>query len=573
MQQFKLFWVIFVILILWPLALIAQQSTGVTAQAQNTVNIRSEPNIDSELLGQMTIGTEYPVVGRSEFFPWVLLGDPITLQNVGWVFRDIVTLQGNVQTLPISTSVITNSPATATTQPQQPQTQSANQTPAAPSPVPSSTPAFTVAGTVQGEVNIRYGPGTNYPRVGVAQAGERFQITAWHTQLPWVQIRYDDSPTDEAWIALDLLDVQGDIYTLQAISTTNFNLPTLTPTPSVVQSSAGTGNTSAPLSAAFVALGNQLWQRLLQMKFDPQTSRFASLFLVDLQTGEAITFGDNVAYRGTSVNKISILAALYGHLSVPPTQPLATDIANTMICSETSATNRLLSIIGDGDEWQGSQEVTNFLTTLGLTDSFLLAPYTVDLENPPIPPYPIPVPQTSVDQQQANPEPYNQLTVDDMGWLLSAIYQCGYEESGPLIDLFPAGTYEPRECRQMLHVMSNNTVDSLLKTGVPEETRFAHKHGWVNDTHTNAGIFFTPGGDYALVMAFHSTQLDATGERYLSFSDTQPAFAETSRSVYNYFNPDNPMTSVRTGFIPEASVCNFAGTPLVTDLQQAFWDE
>jgi uncharacterized protein YraI len=570
MRRIKLLWLM-IFLVVVPFTILAQQATGVSATAQDRVNMRSDPNIDGAILGEMEVGLAYPVIGRSEFFPWVLLGNPTTLQPIGWVFRDIVTIEGNAQGVPISALSVTNSPPTPNPQTVQ-LTQQMQVTPQSALPTPSATPVFNVAGTAQGEINIRYGPGTNYPRVGIAQAGERFQITAWHTQMPWVQIRYADSPTGEAWLLVELLDIQGDIYTLPAISTTNFNLPTLTPTPSVVQSSSQ-ASTPVPLSPNFVALGNQMWQRLLQMGFDPATSQFASLFLVDLQTGEAITFGGNIAYRGTSVNKITILATLYGYLSVPPTTDIATDIANTMICSENGATNRLLAVIGDGDEWQGAQNVTNFMRELGLEDSFLLAPYTVDPTRPPVAPYPIAVPVTQADQIRANPEPYNQLTVEDMGWLLSAIYQCGYQEGGPLIEDFPAGTFEPRECRQMVHVMANNTVDALLKAGVPEETKVAHKHGWVNDTHTNAGIFFTPGGDFALSMAFHSTQLDATGQRYLSFTNTLPAFAETSRSVYNYFNTDVPMAAVREGFIPEAASCNFAGTPLVADLQQATWDE
>jgi len=230
-------------------------------------------------------------------------------------------------------------------------------------------------------------------------------------------------------------------------------------------------------------------------------------------------------------------------------------------------------VIGNGDEWQGAQEVTNLMQAIGIQDSFLLAPYTVDPENPPVPPYAIPVPESEADNEVASPEFYNRMTVDDMGWMLASIYQCGYEESGPLIDDFPAGTYDPRECRQMIHVMASNTVDGLLKAGVPADTRVAHKHGWVNDTHSNAAIFFTPGGNYVLVMAFHSAQVDSTGERYLAFPDTLPAFAETSRTVYNYFNPDNPMEAIREGFIPEAPSCNFAGSPVVADLQQSTWDQ
>jgi uncharacterized protein YraI len=538
--------------------------TGVRAEAQNTVNFRAYPGSDTDILGQMEIGVQYIVVGQHELYPWLLIADASSIRAVGWVFRDIVLVTGNLNNVPFLDVVVTNNPVTPTVAASATNGGSTNQ-------AASSTPAFTVAGTARGEINIRYGPGVDYPRVGIAQAGERFQIVGYHTQFPWVQIRYEASPTGTAWIAIDLLEIEGDIYTTQAISDTVLNLPTLTPTPAVV-TSGGLSESGTNASPEFLALGNRLYSLMLSSGFDPQTSLFGSLFILDLQTGETIAFGTNVAYSGTSVNKVSILATLYGSLNGIPPQGVATDIANTMICSENAATNRLLAVIGSQDEWRGATQVTNFLRTLGLENSYLLAPYVVDPTHPPTPAAPIPVPDTNVDQSVAFPEPYNQVSVEDLGWLLTAIYQCAYEESGALLENFPAGTYEPHECRQMLHVMSSNNVDSLLRSGVPEDVRVAHKHGWINDTHMNAAIFFTDGGNYVVVMALHSNRLDAQGNRYIGFDQTLPVFAETSRQIYNYFNPDNQSLVIRDSFIPLPTDCNFAGSPLVADLMQTSWD-
>lgn len=575
MKRFFAYFLSFSLLFLTVTTSIAQQDTGVRAEAQNTVNLRSYPGLETEVLGQMQVNLQYVVLGRHAQFPWILLGDSVTLQAIGWVFQDIVFITGDLNTIPFSDIRVSNAAPTATTISIQ-ATQAATivMTAQVSTPIAIATQAFTVAGTAQGEINLRYGPGTEYPRVGVAQAGERFQITAYHTQFPWIQIRYDNSPTGFAWVAIDLLVTEGDIYSTNRISTTIFNQPTLTPTPAVVQSNAGgLSDAGVPVSPELAALGNRLFSLALNLGFDPETNQFGSLFILDLQTGDAITFGNNVAYSGTSVNKLSILATLYGTLDGPPSPALATDIANTMICSENTATNRLIATIGDGDEWLGAEHVTAFMRTAGLENSFLLSPYTTDPENPPLPPAPIPVPQTNVNQQIAFPEPYNQITVSDMGWLLTAIYQCAYQDSGALLENFPEGTYEPRECRQMLHVMSNNTVDSLLKSGVPADTRFAHKHGWTDPTHTNAGIFFTPGGDYIVTMALQSNRLDATGNRYLSFGQTLPLFAETSRQIYNYFNPDAPMSAIRESYIPLPEECNYEGSTLVGDIMQSTWDE
>jgi beta-lactamase class A len=420
---------------------------------------------------------------------------------------------------------------------------------------------------VKGEVNVRYGPGVNYPRLGVAQAGERFAIVGYHTQFPWAQVAYANSPNGRAWIALDLLEIQGNIFSQPAISDAVLNLPTLTPTPSVITSVSMDGQQQVTISPPFAALGNQLYDLFLRGKFDPATSRFGALFVMDLQTGETLTFGDNIAFSGTSVMKIAILARLYGTLSAPPDERTATDIANTMICSENGATNRLLALIGGGDEWNGAQEVTRFLGALGLESSFITAPYVVDPSRPPVPPRPIAIPTTPADQTRTNADPSNQMTVSEIGFLLASMYQCAYQEGGPLIEnpAF-AGAYEPRECRQMLHVMSNNNVDALLKAGVPAETRVAHKHGWIADTHSNAAIFFTPNRDYVMVAIIYQPS-------WLNFTESLPVIAESSRQVYNYYNPQAPQPAVREGFIPEATTCNFANTPLILDLRQPVWDK
>src|SRR5690606_5586648 len=84
-------------------ALAALQSTGVTAEAIGQANLRARPDVESELVGQITAGTRYSVLGRSEFFPWYLLGELNDTRPIGWVFADLVTVQGNPNLVPIST--------------------------------------------------------------------------------------------------------------------------------------------------------------------------------------------------------------------------------------------------------------------------------------------------------------------------------------------------------------------------------------------------------------------------------------------------------------------------------------
>jgi beta-lactamase class A len=531
--------------------------TGVTAEAiDGAVNLRSEPNTEADIIGEIAPGTRYPVVGRSDLAPWVLLGDVFTLQPIGWAFQDIVRLYGPIENVPFTNVSVTpgggSQPAT-----------SGGGLPAITaqaSLTPSATATFAVAGLVQGEINIRYGPGTEYERLGVARAGDRFEITGYHTQFPWVQIRYPASPNGFAWVASDLLVIEGDIYTLPPIAQTSFNLPTLTPTPPVIRPGNLPGQ-DVPLSEPFLNLGNQLWDLVLSSGFDPATSRLGALYVQDMQTGEAMAFGGDIAFSGTSISKIAILTNLFAVLNDAPNVNLAIDIANTMICSENFASNRLLGIIGEGDQLEGANRVSAFLREMGLQNSFLAAPFdtTTQLTTPTPVVSALTIPPIQATQTLTQPDPVNQLTVSDVGYILGAVYQCAVNESGPLMDAFP-GQYTAQECQRIIHVMSNNIYDTMLRAGVPENIRVAHKHGWIVDTHSNAALIFTPGGDYVVVMALHQ----ATN---LNYQDSLPLIAEVSRRVFNFYNPQQPLEAIRDGYIPPLSECVYNGnTPLVVDL-------
>ncbi len=529
------------------------QSSGVTAEAVGQANLRASAELESDLLGSISSGTRYPVLGRSEFYPWVLLADPATQQPIGWVFDDLLDLQGDLYSLPISSLVVgapvlpTPTPAAALpTATLTGQTNATTAIPSAPTPVPLTG----VTATVLGEINIRYGPGTEYDRIGVAEAGDTFTITAHHTQLPWVQISYPDSPNGLGWIAADLLEINGDLNSVTPISQTVFNLPPLTPTPSVVERAA-----IGDISPEFAALGAQLWNNLLASDFDPQTSRLGAVYLMNLKTGEALSFGGNIAFSGMSINKVAILTTLFGRINDVPDDATATIIAEAMICSDNIATNKLLALIGDGDPYTGADRVSAFLQQLGLNETFIYTPYSND-------PYITPeAPQTRVtgaDQTSAEPDPYNQLTVVQMGTLLQDIYQCAISETGPLLDdpQF-TGEYSPMECRKIIDVMEHNKIGNFIEAGVPASVPIAHKHGWINDTHGDAALVLSPGGDYILVMTLHNPT-------WLEFAESEAVIEESSREVYNYFNPTAPLDAVRPPDVP--AECNLLGNPAIDHL-------
>jgi hypothetical protein len=544
-------------------AVVHSQNQEVSAEAVGTANLRAATDVNALLLGEIVSGNRYPVVGRSAFYPWLLLGDANSGQPIGWVFQELVIVTGNLTSVPFSELDLSAQPTlTPFASTPLPNNQTTDNTTTAAQPQATAVSSYGVYGTASGEINIRVGPGVEYPRVGVGEAGERYEVTGYHTQFPWVQVSYPGSPNGFGWIARELLSFEGNTALLPPLSDLVVNFPTLTPTQSPIQASALLQSLGTPvaISPSFQLLGDQIWNLTLQNRFDPQTSRVAGFFLMNESTGETLSFGSEFAFSGMSVNKILIMVTLYSQLQVPPDEPTAINLANMMVCSENTASNALLATIGNGDAYQGGALLTSTLESLGLGNTFMVAPFVI----PGVPATLMPVraPTTTADQVRASPDYSNQMTVDEMGWLLNGIYQCAINNSGPLMSGMP-GAFDQRECRQMINIMSDNNLDQplLMSAGVPDTVQVAHKHGWTADTHGNAGIVFTPGGAYVMVVALHNPE-------WIEFTDSFPLITEMSRLTYNYLNPTEPVEAAREYYIVETAECRI--TPDMIEMLRSF---
>lgn len=526
---------LFFLLGLLILAEAASSQHGVFAEALGQANLRAHDYVEAAKVGEIFAGQRYPVLGRSSRYPWLLIGDEQTGEPIGWVYRELVHLYGELNALPYSEHIVADTLSDTA--------------------VVTNTPASEIAvmGTVRGEINLRSGPSIDYPRLGVARAGELYEIIAIHSQYPWLRIAIPSLPGGSAWVAEGLLEIEGDTSALPRETQLTYATPALTATPQVVQVLEG----AKRFAPEMVVLGENLWRLFLEAGFDFQTEPVGALYLYDLQEDSAIQFGENIAFSGTSLTKISILIELYRQLDLPPSNELALLIANTMICSDNRATNELLRIVGQGDALRGALQVTETMRRLGLEKSFISAQYAIPGEETPTAARTI---TTTADQERNHPDPYNQATVDDLGHLLQGIYECARDETGILGTNFP-GRLRSDECRSMLLVMAANQVDSLLRSGVPRNIAVAHKHGWISDTHGNAAIFFTPGGHYALVMLLYKPQ------RLDFLSESLPLFAEVSREVYNAFNPSQPLLEIRPSYVPPLSECDYVDSPLLWEIQ------
>jgi beta-lactamase class A len=258
------------------------------------------------------------------------------------------------------------------------------------------------------------------------------------------------------------------------------------------------------------------------------------LYLTDLRTGDTIHFGTqagqeislepDIAFSGASINKISILTAFYRYFDEPLDSESARWVEEMIAESGNDPSDWLMERI---DRIRGPLVVTETLNELGFENTFIAGYYFPGA--PILKPYRTPANQRfDID---TNPDPYTQTTASDISMLLTDIYACE-RGGGSLLARFP-DEISSAECSRMLDLLSANILGTLIKAGVPEGTRVAHKHGWTSsplDMLGDAGIVFTPGGDYNLSIFLWN-------EQPMIWDPTSRLVADLSRAAYNYFNP------------------------------------
>ncbi|MCZ2098161.1 MAG: serine hydrolase [Anaerolineae bacterium] len=539
----------------------------VFAEAVGQANLRSGPGIEYPAIGQIATGTRYRIVARHSQVPWLRLDVRAVAPQQAWVFADLVSVYGPVSSVPlvsdfppvdaIPPSATPGSPLAPPGLPPATLPPSQEQPPVAP---PAATPELTgPLVTTLGEANLRFGPGVEYAAIAELTPGSSYRLLEFHALVPWVHIAVPEVPGGAGWVFQEIVEISGDTSAIPYTNNLQFNQPDLTPTPQIVVA-AGAPWAGAPLPGGQLAqtLGLDLHNFLLEQNFRPFTDRFGAVFVLDLLSGDSFALNDDVAFSGMSLTKIPILAAYFERHEGPLSEEHAYWLANTMMCSENITTNRLLEVIGDGDPYRGAQRVTAFMQALDLRGTFLVSPYTTGIE-PPANATPAPAVSTittGADQVSAQPDPFNQIVPSDLGWLLAGIYQCAQDGTGLLIERFP-DAFTAQECRQMLRAMDANEIGVFLEAGVPPGTTVIHKHGWINDTHGDAGLVIAPDAAYVFVAALY-------GENWLEFEQSAPALAEMARRTWNALAPGRPVAAIVERTVP--AECDARSDPVYAAL-------
>jgi beta-lactamase class A len=266
------------------------------------------------------------------------------------------------------------------------------------------------------------------------------------------------------------------------------------------------------------------------------------IYLQDLQNGQEIHFGmdkgqlisvnPDIAFTASSTVKIPIMVSYFIKYGNDALSEQSTALITDMIRkSENPPADRLMESL---DALRGPLVVTEDMRKIGLENTFLAGFFcSADFPCPLL--QRIDTPANRRTDVVTDPDAFNQTTPSDIGMLLADIYQCAETGGGALIAAFP-DKINSEICQRMITFLASDKIGVLIEAGVPEGTQVAHKHGWISDPSSliiknisDAGIVYTPGGNYVLVIyAYHPEQT--------VWEPVSALFAQLSQAVYNYYN-------------------------------------
>jgi uncharacterized protein YraI len=166
----------------------------VIAQAYRTVNVRSGPGTQYDIIGQLTSGDEVQVTGRSD-------------EESNWLRIDFSGREGWVAYFTVT--VLSNTTGLAIVEPQNGQI--------APLPVATSTAlaaSTDIFVTAYRTINVRTGPGIDYVSVGDLDAGSMADVTGRSVDNRWLRIDYG---VDSGWVAFFVVSLSGSLDEINVV--------------------------------------------------------------------------------------------------------------------------------------------------------------------------------------------------------------------------------------------------------------------------------------------------------------------------------------------------------------------
>jgi uncharacterized protein YraI len=232
--------------------------SAVVATGDGALNVRGGPGTDYPILGQLQPDTQVMLLARSADGTWFEIAYPTGSDGRGWLSGEFLQIQGSADQLPVAQAPAPPSPTPPATAPP-----SVTATPAViTGTLPISGTVSAVVATGDGALNVRGGPGTDYPVLGQLQPGAQVTLLARSADGTWFEIVYPAGSDGRGWLSGEFLQIQGSAEQLPVaqppapprptpIATT---LPSITATPTVTGTSPISGTVSAVVATGGGAL-------------------------------------------------------------------------------------------------------------------------------------------------------------------------------------------------------------------------------------------------------------------------------------------------------------------------------
>ena len=198
-----------------------------------------------------------------------------------------------------------------------------------------------------------------------------------------------------------------------------------------------------------------------------------SVYVQNLSTNQSLVFNDK-ALNSASVMKLFIMETVYEAFdngTMTRDGDMVYLLRNMIINSSNDSSNRLLTILGDGDLAAGIAKVNDFILRHGYTSETAIHNGFQD-------------PATTLDADHPNV-----VRAKDVGLLLSRVYNREF--------------ISRRVCNEIEQMMLEQGTRYKIPRGVPDWVDVGNKSGETSDTANDAAVVYASSVDYILVVLSH----------------------------------------------------------------------
>jgi beta-lactamase class A len=221
----------------------------------------------------------------------------------------------------------------------------------------------------------------------------------------------------------------------------------------------------------------------------------AAAWVHDLRSGRAAGLAATTPFPAASTVKLGVLVAALDRFGPRPERsPLAHDLAALTGWSSNLAANRLLRLLGDGDEGRGVAVVERRLRRLGAVASTYPGAY-----------------RAGTGSTLTPPATGRVTTAADLGRVLLALHRTAAGSSAAARRT-GLTRHEARVALGLL-LASERTGDNAGILGLAPGLPAAQKHGWTSSTRHSAALVYAPTGPVVVVALTYRPGIDPGGSR------------------------------------------------------------